>query len=227
MSDIIYLYLKIHNKTGLKYLGKTINDPFSYRGSGTYWLRHLGIHGDDVTTEILFETRDKDEFAKIAIEYSIRWNIVESSDFANLVNEQGDGGDTSKCDNYMTGILNRDQSGKNNPFYGKTHTAETKRKIKEARSTQIISEKTRKKLSESRKGKRHSAETRKKLAEAHKNRIVYSCNHMSEKCKQHLSVIRKEHNPGFRDKVECPHCNKIGQLAVMKRWHFDNCRNKQ
>jgi hypothetical protein len=24
----------------------------------------------------------------------------------------------------------------------------------------------------------------------------------------------------------CPHCNKSGQLRVMKRWHFDNCKNK-
>ena len=25
-------------------------------------------------------------------------------------------------------------------------------------------------------------------------------------------------------KVTCPHCEKIGQLANMKRWHFDNCK---
>jgi len=23
----------------------------------------------------------------------------------------------------------------------------------------------------------------------------------------------------------CPHCNKSGQLRVMKRWHFDNCKH--
>ena len=43
---IIYLYLKTHNKTGLKYLGQTSNpDPHRYAGSGTYWKRHLGVHG--------------------------------------------------------------------------------------------------------------------------------------------------------------------------------------
>ncbi len=26
--------------------------------------------------------------------------------------------------------------------------------------------------------------------------------------------------------VECPHCNKIGQRAVMYRWHFNNCKLK-
>lgn len=25
-------------------------------------------------------------------------------------------------------------------------------------------------------------------------------------------------------KVSCPHCNKIGQLTNMKRWHFDKCK---
>ena len=24
--------------------------------------------------------------------------------------------------------------------------------------------------------------------------------------------------------TNCPHCNKIGQLTAMKRWHFDNCK---
>ena len=28
----IYLYKKIHNKTGLQYLGKTSKDPYAYSG---------------------------------------------------------------------------------------------------------------------------------------------------------------------------------------------------
>jgi hypothetical protein len=35
------LYVKTHNITGLKYFGKTTNDPFKYKGSGKYWLDHL------------------------------------------------------------------------------------------------------------------------------------------------------------------------------------------
>lgn len=38
---MIYLYVKTHNITGLKYLGKTNNkDPHSYKGSGKYWILH-------------------------------------------------------------------------------------------------------------------------------------------------------------------------------------------
>lgn len=35
-----YLYIKEHDITGLKYLGKTIADPYSYLGSGKYWKDH-------------------------------------------------------------------------------------------------------------------------------------------------------------------------------------------
>ena len=56
---MIYLYLKTHNLTGLKYLGKTIKDPYEYSGSGIVWTRHLKSHGNDVTTEILFATNNK------------------------------------------------------------------------------------------------------------------------------------------------------------------------
>ena len=63
MSTIIYLYIKTHNKTGLKYLGKTTKkDQHKYKGSGKYWLKHIRKHGYDVTTEIIFQTIDKKEF---------------------------------------------------------------------------------------------------------------------------------------------------------------------
>jgi len=94
---MIYLYLKTHKKTGLKYLGKTINDPYSYSGSGTDWIPHLKEHGDDVDTVVLFQTEDKAEFKKVAKRYSKELNIVESEEFANRMPEQGQGGmnDTS------------------------------------------------------------------------------------------------------------------------------------
>ena len=36
------LYLKTHNKTGMKYLGITTGDPInSYKGSGAEWKKHI------------------------------------------------------------------------------------------------------------------------------------------------------------------------------------------
>ena len=67
-----------------------------------------------------------------------------------------------------------DTSGKNNMFYGMTHSVESREKMKEAWKTRLPdSEETRKKKSESKKGKKnyrygkkHSAETIKKMSEA-------------------------------------------------------------
>ena len=28
-------------------------------------------------------------------------------------------------------------------------------------------------------------------------------------------------------KVQCPYCNKIGGIAGMKHYHFDNCKKKE
>jgi len=95
MSTTIYLYLKTHNTTGLQYLGKTVKDPFTYKGSGVYWKSHLKKHGNDVTTKVLFETTDKDEFEKVALEYSTRFDITNNKNFANLIEERGQGGVTT------------------------------------------------------------------------------------------------------------------------------------
>lgn len=89
----IYLYVKTHNKTGLKYLGKTTaKDPHKYPGSGVYWTRHLAIHGINYTTEIIKECHSIEELKKWGLYYSNLWNVVESKEWANLKEEVGDGG---------------------------------------------------------------------------------------------------------------------------------------
>jgi hypothetical protein len=90
---MIYLYVKTHNLTGLKYLGKTTSkDPHKYPGSGLRWTRHLKKHGYDYTTEIIFESEDKEEIKQEGLKYSCLWNIEESPDWANLKPESGEGG---------------------------------------------------------------------------------------------------------------------------------------
>jgi hypothetical protein len=108
-----YLYLKTHNITGLKYLGKTVQNPHEYRGSGKHWLRHLKKYGNDVSTEILAECETIEDFRIIASEYSDKLNIVESKEFANLVPETGDGGDTSLSENYKKYYIEH----KNDPIW--------------------------------------------------------------------------------------------------------------
>lgn len=88
----IYLYVKTHNKTGLKYLGTTKQDPYKYVGSGIRWRNHLKKHGIDISTEILCESLDASYIRQQGIYYSQLWNIVDSQEWANLKIEEGDGG---------------------------------------------------------------------------------------------------------------------------------------
>jgi len=93
ISMITYLYVKIHNVTGLKYLGKTTStDPHKYPGSGKYWKNHLYKHGFDYTTEILKECETAEEVKIWGKYYSELWNVTKSNEWANLKPENGDGG---------------------------------------------------------------------------------------------------------------------------------------
>lgn len=88
----IYLYVKTHNITGLKYLGKTSQDPVKYKGSGKYWLAHLKKHGNDVSTQILHTCSTNDEIKILGEMYSQLWDVSSSNEWANLKPESGDGG---------------------------------------------------------------------------------------------------------------------------------------
>ena len=99
---IIYtLYVKVHRKTGLRYLGQTSQDPFKYPGSGTDWSLHLKQHGNDVETTILLQTSSKEERNQQGIHYSNLWKVVSAMDdfgnriWANKIPETGAGCPTS------------------------------------------------------------------------------------------------------------------------------------
>lgn len=89
---MIALYVKTHRKTGLKYLGKTVEDPYTYQGSGIHWTNHINKHGYDCDTEVIRWCKDNESVKAWGIFYSDLWNVVESDDWANLKREEGDGG---------------------------------------------------------------------------------------------------------------------------------------
>lgn len=156
----IFLYVKTHNETGLKYFGKTVNkDVHSYHGSGTRWINHIKKHGYNVTTEVIGAFTDHIECKRVAIEFSIQNDIVASPQWANLKVECLDGGwDHITVDHIKKGIdkfrqrpleeqkecnakkaqhkeanfwFGRDRSGKNNPRFGVTISEEQKQKQRE------------------------------------------------------------------------------------------------
>lgn len=176
----IYLYVKTHNVTGLKYLGKTTSeDPHGYPGSGLHWIRHLKKHGYNYTTEILRKCRSHDELIKWGLYYSNLWNVVISNKWANLREEAGEGGNHSEESKKKMSF-----SQKNKPPV----TNETRRKLKEAaKNRPPQSEETRKKKSKSlightnsvgekngMFGKQHIKESRKKIGLKSKKRIPWN-----------------------------------------------------
>jgi hypothetical protein len=115
---IIYLYAKRHRITGLRYFGKTRQDPYKYKGSGSYWAKHLKVHGSNVETTWVQAYTDEETLVKEAEFFSKVYNIAESDEWANLTFENGLDG-------------RYDVNGKNNPMYGKKHSEEVKQAHRE------------------------------------------------------------------------------------------------
>jgi hypothetical protein len=139
METKYYLYIKT-SPMGLKYLGKTIKDPFTYIGSGKIWQRHLKKHNltiNDITTEIIFETYDLDELARKGLEYSKLFNVVESDDWANLRDETGDGGDTSKFIDYTNPIFHKSDRSKHLNEWISDVSDEERQRVYRERSSKI------------------------------------------------------------------------------------------
>ncbi len=146
-----WLYVKQHNETGLKYFGKTTSsDPIKYPGSGLYWSRHLKAHDDNVSTVWFKLFEDKDELVKYALDFSKSNDIINSTEWANLKNEDGlMGGNHNRFTPEGRAVL----SEKAKKF---RHTEESKKKIREARLKQTPTML----------GKKHSLETRQKISKA-------------------------------------------------------------
>jgi group I intron endonuclease len=71
------------------------------------------------------------------------------------------------------------------------------------------------------------------LTEEHKQKISKSCigRKMSLENKEKLKLINTGRPAAMKGKhfptIKCSHCNKIGGLIPMKRWHMDNCKFKE
>ncbi len=116
---IIYLYVKTHSKTGLKYLGKTTKDPHTYAGSGIDWKAHIKEYGKEHTTEIIQECQSNQELNEWGRYYSNLWNVAESIEWANRIPETGGG---SNHTNERKELFRSQQLGKKKLPRTKEHT---------------------------------------------------------------------------------------------------------
>jgi len=156
-----YIYKITNLVNGKEYIGKRsiLEENIytdSYLGSGKHLKNSIKKYGrENFTKEILF-IFDTAEEAYDKERELVDFEYVSRTDTLNLV-IGGNGG----------------WSGKDHPYYGKTHTTEARRKMSEAKSGEKnpyygrkLSDEHIQKMSEAHKGKTHSEETRRKMSEA-------------------------------------------------------------
>jgi hypothetical protein len=152
----IYLYIKIHTKTGMKYFGKTTRNVYRYIGSGKYWKRHIKTHGiEHIKTLKVWEFQSIEECTSFALKFSRDNLIVKSSHWANLIEENGKDGAPvghAGCVGSKNGHFGK-QLNK-----GKKHTEDFKQLLREKHTGRIFDENWCKKISESKIGKTFSEE---------------------------------------------------------------------
>ena len=183
----IYLYIKQHSITGLKYFGKTIQkDPFKYPGSGIRWKLHYKKHGKQhIKTLEIWGFDDQKLCTEFALKFSEENNIVESKEWANLTPENGsDGGITRKGfvspnkgkPNYARRGIAAWNKGKPNSQPKTVHTEESKQKIRLANKNKTVSSEARKRMRDNHHrcnlGKPMSNETKLKMSAIHTGKIM-------------------------------------------------------
>ena len=94
-------------------------------------------------------------------------------------------------------------SGEGNPMFGKKHSPETVKLIREKRKQQITSDETRKKISNAHKGKIVTDETKSKISKYFKNRYV------SDETKTKMSQSRKRYFENMSDVEYENYCDKM------------------
>lgn len=241
-----WLYIKKHNKTGLLYFGRTMEpDPVKYKGSGTYWRRHIKIHGNDVSTIWSHLYTNRDDIMEDAIAFSISHDIVNSRKWANLTLEDGINGSvkgrkTKPCSDETKNKISIALKNSVLPrgMHGKAHSGETKKRIREAivakgsRSLETkekirlankgktLSEETRTKISNSNKGRKcpKTVEHRQKLSDANKGKLL------TNETKNKISASLKGK---IKPTAICPICGKTAGIANIRRWHGDNCKQNR
>ena len=97
------LYHHTHNVTGRKYLGQTTRDMNVYKGSSDGWREHLNEYGIDLTSEVLFESKNTEKFKEVCKYYSNKFDVVDNPDYFNKVAEHGGSLGGAANPNYKTG----------------------------------------------------------------------------------------------------------------------------
>ena len=198
-----WLYITTNIINGKMYIGQTTSSRTSYLGSGRLIQKAIKKYGRENFIREIIHHGTWEEIDLLESMYIEKYNCIESDKFYNLK----EGGHHGKHANEKTSKKMSDaRMGKSyeeiygeeeatrqknlrkekfksngNPFFNKMHSIESRKKIKEARKTQIITKES--------------------------------------NIKRSLTMTGMK-----REKVICPYCDKMGDVSLMKRYHFNNCK---
>lgn len=201
-----YLYIKQHKITGLKYFGKTFNDPLKYQGSGTKWKSHMQYYGKEHVETIWYQLFDDiDECRNYALKFSEENDIVNSNEWANLILEDGlwIKPETRKK-------MSEAKLGKSSHMKGKIHSEETKQKIRIKQTGKKASEETKKKMSESG-GHSQTEESKQKIRETLTG--VKHDQERVEKMRASKLANPSRHRAGAVHSIEAKEKNRLAHLG--------------
>lgn len=204
-----WLYVKVHNETGLCYLGKTTKDPYTYKGSGVYWSNHLKKYGNNVSTTWAQLYTDPTILKEEALFLSKVLNVKESNEWANLTEENG-----------FTGGNVYDQTTPMHRELMKNKTLGKKMPI--GFGDKIRKLKLGTKVSDEVKSKIKIKLTGRKMPENHGKKVSLALVGVPKKNEHKAKISETLKN---KPNVTCPHCNKTGGSGMFA-WHFNNCSKK-
>ena len=204
-----YIYLIIDLTNWKKYVGQHHYHleklDSNYHGSGTI-ISKIYKKRPETLKEVYLKTCYTQEELDEWEQYYIKFYDTLYPNGYNL-EEGGRGGVPSeevrkKISEALKGL----QAGEKNPFYGKTHSEESKKKISESQKGKHLSEETKRKMSESRKGRPSPNKGKPAhnkgipMSEEQKRKISESKKNISEETRKKLSDAlkgRPAHNKGI------------------------------
>ena len=216
-----YTYIITNTNNQMKYIGvRSCNclpeNDFDYMSSSKILIEVMQ-KTPEVFTKTIIDTFPTREIANANEQWLHEtYDVARNPEFYNRINAPlrfcMSGRTQSAETKKKIGDAHR---GEKNHNYGKHHSAEHKKKLSVSQMGKTISPETRAKMSEAAMGKIISPETRKKLSVAGMARTH------SPETRQKIG----ESNKGkIYERITCPHCSKIGGNNIMKRWHFNNCK---
>jgi hypothetical protein len=226
-------YWKKHLKKH-KFTYEDIKTTILFETTNKEDLKNKGIYYSE-----LYDIVDSKEWANLRTEEGDGGDtskFIDWEKFNSVSRLRGDKHWTRNMSEKQKELLSNQIKGNKNPAC----RPDVREKIRQKALGRTFSEEIKQKMSENRKaeknfyyGKKHTEEIKQKMKEKAKGR--YSLNWFVEKYGENGNKLYEEKCQSLRGKktkkiirteLQCPYCNLIGKGPNMKRYHFDNCKNK-